>query len=946
MSDLESFVRALRKEVEGEVNTDLLHRGIYATDASIYQIMPECIIYPKHAQDLLQVVARAGEHHISLLPRGGATSLAGQAVGKSAVLDFTRYMHHIHAFDPNERWITVDPGITCEEVNLYVREHGLEFAPDPATASRATIGGMIANNSSGTKSILHGKTSDHVMGLKVLLSDGTVMHIGPLDVTRNSDDLHPLLRKLRSIVKTHDREIRERFPRTMRRVAGYCLDELLGEDPWQPHKIFLGSEGTLGIILEAKLRLVPIPAYKCVAVVHFDDGLEAVRAVQTMLRYNPVAVEILTDAVLNYSRKNLATREKCGFLQGKPAAIQIVEFYGESRDEVMARAEAMCEAVKAEGMSYAAAVYPEDQTYDDVWTIRKKGLGLLMGEPSDKRGIAFIEDAAVPVEVLPEYIEEVLAICAKYDVHPTYYAHASVGVIHVRPMLDLRRGGDIEKMKNIAREAFSRVVHYNGAWSGEHGDGLVRSGFLRPYFGEELYAAFRAVKMLFDPYNMMNPGKIIDPPPMDQNLRYGETYRDHTLNTRYHYRDQRDFHTAVHQCSGIGACRKMQGGTMCPSFMVTRDETHTTRGRANALRLAMSGQMSDSGLGDPALLEALDLCISCKACKAECPSSVDMARLKGEVLQIHYDAHGPGLRDRLIGASAEMAAKACGPQARLINALQRTPAFKWGLEKITGFDKRRTLPGYATQSFLRWFNARDVKMRYGQSVFLFTDTYMNYHQPEIGQAAVRLINTLGFDVVLVTGCCQRPHISHGFLDKAKNKGTALLHSIDQLSEGPLLVCEPGCTSALTDDLPDLADDSALGDRVKARVMPIERWVARQLNDSRAEAIGLINRDVVLHGHCHQKALFGTQHIHDILTRIGAQVYEPDSGCCGMAGSFGYEKEHYDISEKMARRVLTEAIAGHPEAQVLASGFSCRHQIAHFTGRKAIHWLNALNFERM
>ncbi len=947
MSDYSGFLDALRQAIRGDVFSDELRRGIYATDASMYQIQPITVVCPKDADDVIRAIALAREHKVPVLARGGGTSLAGQTVAHAMILDFTKYMHQVLDYDPEARWIKVQPGITRGELNLLIKKDKLEFAPDPATSSRAAIGGMIANNSSGTKSILYGKTIDHVTDLKVLLSDGTILDTRPytreeiagLDAETREGKLWTALY---GMVQTHREEIQLRYPKTMRRVGGYCLDALIDDDPWFPGKIFLGSEGTLGIVLEATLKLVPLPKFKSLAVIHFGDRLEAIRPVGLMLEFKPAAVEILSKDVLDFSRKNPETKSMCGFINGDPQAIQMVEFYGDSQDDVIQRPRAMIAALKAEGFGYTHDVYEEGETYKNVWSIRERGLGLLLGEPSEKKGVAFIEDAAIPIPYLAEYIGKVLKICEDMGVDVTYYAHASVGVIHVRPILDLRLAEDIEKMKRIAKEAFRLVVGYGGSWSSEHGDGLVRSGFLREFYGDNIYHLFNEVKALFDPSGLLNPGKIVDPPPMDQNLRYGTTYSDAPVDTYYHYRDQVDFHTAVHQCSGLGACRKMTGGTMCPSYMVTRDETHTTRGRANALRLAMSGQLSNQGLSDPTLKETLDLCISCKACKAECPSSVDMARLKSEVLQKQYDSSGASFRDKLIRNSAVMARHFSGSLAPVINLLQSTSLFRFGMEKTAGFNRKRALPAYAHESFESWFH-KHYKPIDGPQVILFADTYLNYHEPQIGKAAVGLINHLGYDVSLASGCCQRPRISHGFLELAKAKGTMVAHTLDtylQL-EIPILVCEPGCASALTDDIPDLLDDKALGGRMQKGVIPIEKWIRERLDEQSTSSLGTYSTQILLHGHCHQKALFGTGAIHHILKSCGANVTEPDSGCCGMAGSFGYELEHYDISEKMARRILVPAIDGAPEAGIVASGFSCRHQIAHFTGRKARHWLEEI-----
>jgi len=947
MTEFAAWVEELKSQLDGDCYTDDMHKGVYSTDASMYQILPRAVIFPKNNEDLKRVVAFSSKYKIPVLARGGGTSLAGQAISSGIVLDFTKYLNRIIEFDQNNKWMRVEPGIVRDEVNVVAAKAGMEFAPDPATSSRATIGGMIANNSSGTKSILYGKTSDHVLEMEVLLADGSIQNIGPCDIDSVKDN--DALSKLHQLVNGHSNAIKERFPKTMRRVNGYCLDELLDDQPWHPYKVFIGSEGTLGIILSAKINLVALPKYKAAAIVHFEDTIEAVRAVGTMLKFKPAAVEIMSDDLLNYSRKNLVTRGMSHWINGLPKSVQLVEFYADTKEDITDRANKMFDALRQQELGYAYDLYhaggigasvQEGAEYNNVWSIRKRGLGLLLGEPNDQRCTAFIEDAAIPVEHLPEYIEKVMAICDRYHVDAAYYAHASVGVIHVRPVLDLRVQEDVDKMKDIANEVFQLVVEYGGAWSGEHGDGLVRSPFLREYFGEEIYQALVEVKKIFDPENIMNPGKIIDAPPMDQNLRYGAKYKDLHFEPQYHYRVQKSFQTAVHQCSGIGSCRKVQGSTMCPSYMATRDDAHSTRGRANTLRLAMSGQISDMGIADPAVMEAMDLCLSCKACKSECPSSVDMARLKSEALQVHYDNKGVPLRDRLVRDSAQTAALIAGPLAFVVNRVQNTSLFKQQLEYVAGIDKRRTLPQYASQTFSKWYKKNYRDKGHSDRVGLFADTYLNYHEPSIGRAAVRVIQALGYDVDLLEGCCQRPRISHGFLKLAKKEGLKTCNSINDYNN-PVLVCEPGCLSALVDDLPDLIADEQIGNAIKQKALPIEKWMADAFENSGAKGLSSKNNNIILHGHCHQKSLFGTDSIHRIFAALGVKIFEPDSGCCGMGGSFGYEKEHYEISQNLAERVLLKELDENPEALVIASGFSCRHQIEHFGKREVIHWLEAI-----
>ncbi len=949
------LLRDLQLHVKGDLLIDQASLGIYATDASIYQIQPIAVVLPKDETDVLNTVKIANDHKVSILPRGGGTSLAGQTVGHSVILDFSKHMNEVLEFNETERWVRVQPGMVRDELNAFLQPYGLIFAPDPATSSRANIGGMIGNNSSGTKSILYGKTVDHIMELKVVLADGTILQLNELDKQEYEQKKQlqnregAIYRKFEEIIHTNETEIHARFPKVMRRVQGYNLDEFAGKDHWNLSKIICGSEGTLATILEAKLNLEALPKYRSVCVVHFSEVLDAIRAVNVMLPFQPSAIEILDHTVVALSRKNLTTRRHAQFIEGHPAAIQIVDFYGDTREEVMDRPRQMIARLKATGLGYAYPLFPEGKDYDDVWTIRKKGLGLMLGLKGEKKPLAFIEDAGIPTEVLPEYIDKVLKICQKHDTQAAMYAHASVGVIHVRPILDLRQAEDIERFKNIAEETFQLVKAYGGSWSGEHGDGLVRSFFLDQYFGDQIYSALKEVKRLFDPDNLMNPGKIVDAPPIDQHLRYGTSYSEKAIKTLFHYREDGSFSNAVHMCTGVGECRKMSGGTMCPSFRATRDEEHSTRGRANALRLAMSGQLDENGLTSPRLKEVLDLCLSCKACKSECPSNVDMAKLKSEVYQKHYDKNGIPVRDALVRDSASTAGKLAGSwHALFINDLLKALPVRWLIEKLAGIDRRRILPFYASETFVQWYeNHYQPREVTKGKVVLFADTYLNYHEPSIGIKATQLLSAAGYEVVVAdVGCCQRPKISHGFLKDAKYAGVVVARELDKyLQEGlPVLVCEPSCASALTDDLPDLLDDEGLAQRLAKGIQPIEVFMAEQIKTGKIDIrLAAKTSNIAIHGHCHQKALTGTNPLHYIFNQVqGVEVTELPTGCCGMAGSFGYEKEHYDISKKIAGQALLPAIHKMDKDTLLvANGFSCRHQVRDFGKRKAVHWVEAL-----
>ncbi len=952
--ELKSLIKSLEKEIQGDVLSDDYSLGMYATDASVYQIRPLVIVLPKDENDVITAIKYAHEYQITILPRGGGTSLGGQAVGKSMIMDFSKHMNKILEINPEEKWVRVQPGIVRDVLNDQLSAYNLHFAPDPATSSRANMGGMLGNNSSGTKSILYGKTVDHVLEPKVILADGTMMTLEALtpeaysDLANQNDRQGEIYRKFKQIIEENHSEIKTRFPKVMRRVGGYNLDEFTDGNNWNLSKLITGSEGTLATILEVKVNLEPLPKYKSVCVVHFNKLLEAIRAVELILEFEPSAVEILDNTVIKLSRENLTTQRSCHFVEGNPEAVLMVEFYGDNEQTVIDRPHNMITKLKSENFGYAYPFFPEGPDYDDVWIIRKKGLGLLLGMKGDKKPIPFIEDAGIPTDVLPEYIDRVLKICRAHQTNVAMYAHASVGVIHVRPILDLRQAVDIERFENISKQVFDLVVEYGGSWSGEHGDGLVRSAYNEQFFGKQVYQALKEVKVLFDPDGMMNPGKIVDAPSMVDNLRYGTDYGDNAIKSEYLYRKDNNFEDAVHMCSGVGECRKILGGTMCPSYKETMDEEHSTRGRANALRLAMSGQQDLDGLTSERLHEVLDLCLSCKACKSECPSNVDMAKLKSEVSQLYYDKNGEKLRDKIIKNSTGMSARISGKAAGIVNSIQETKLFRKLLEHVAGFDSRRVLPAYAKLPFSKWYEKNAQLVQNGRkTVALFADTYLNYHDTHIGISAYQLLTDCGYNVLLANaGCCQRPKISHGFLREAKKEGLKTVLNLDEfMSKGiPILVCEPGCASALTDDLPDLIEDEELAKRLNENVFMIDQFLYQEMESGQLDVEFISDENEInLHGHCHQKTLYGTKGMNEILAKIsGLKSKEINSGCCGMAGSFGYEKEHYEISEKIGSQDLFSAINEMSEsATVVACGFSCRHQIEHFTGRKPKHWVEVI-----
>ncbi|WP_439482532.1 FAD-binding and (Fe-S)-binding domain-containing protein [Cyclobacterium plantarum] len=940
----------LAAQLQGEVLTDAGSLAMYATDASIYQILPLAVVLPKDENDVVKTVSWASDKKLTILPRGGGTSLAGQTVGQSIILDFSKYMDQTLEINQEEKWVRVQPGKVRDVLNEELAPMGLHFPVDPATSSRANVGGMVGNNSSGTKSIIYGKTVDHIIAAKVLLSDGTLLHLKKTDpetyqqIASQPSREGEIYREFKQIIEQNKTLIKEKFPKVMRRVGGYNLDEFVNTDEWNLAKLITGSEGTLATTLELTLNLEPLPKFKSVCVVHFTAVLDAVGAVTPILKYKPSAVEILDKIVVDLSRENLTTSRHCHFISGNPDAILIVEFYGESLVEVMERPTAMIKDLQEQGLGYAYPLFPQGPEYEDVWVVRKKGLGLMLGIKGKKKPLPFIEDAGIPTVHLKEYIDRTLQICKKHETDVAMYAHVSVGVIHVRPILDLRQEADINRLKAIAEDTFNLVMEYGGSWSGEHGDGLVRSAFNERFFGTEIYQAFVQVKQLFDPENLMNPGKIVKAQTIEHNLRYGTAYRDQKVATSFLYKTEQSFQESVHMCTGVGECRKLLGGTMCPSFKATRDEEHSTRGRANALRMAMSGQWDEKGLSSERLQETLSLCLSCKACKSECPSNVDMAKMKSDVMQIYFDKNGAGLRDKMIKNAPMMARKFSGFLASLVNVIQASSLFRKGLDKIAGIDQRRILPAYATEPFYKWFE-KNNHFKSDKKVVLFADTYLNFHEPTVGKAALKLLNDCGFEVILANvGCCQRPKISHGFLRGAKKEGMRTLNGLlKYMDQGlDIVLCEPSCASALNDDFPDLLEDDILVKKLKKQVLMIDLFLAREMDKGNLPIKLKAKSDQLwVHGHCHQKALYGTHAMKKTL--LNPESYsEIPSGCCGMAGSFGYEKEHYEISEKIGQEILFPAITqSAPDATLAACGFSCRHQIEHFTGRKAKHWVECV-----
>lgn len=933
--------------MRGEVYADAARRGMYATDASHYQVMPQSVVVPIDEADVAAVVAVARDHNVPITGRGAGTSLAGQTFGPGIVLDFSKHMNQLLEVNAEEGWARVQPGIVRDHLNAQLADHGLFFAPDPATTSRATLGGMINNNSSGMRSVKYGMTIDHVIALRVMLADGRVVE---LDANTQEESAGQLREVVGGLVDQHRDEIEARYPKVMRRVSGYALDALLDGNRRNLAQLIVGSEGTLGLVLEAKIKLVPTPGATALCIVHFDDLIESLRHVPAMLEHKPSAIELLDEIIVSESMTNPSTKSYASFYEGTPNCVQIVELMADTPDEVSRLCRVFAEDMKHRGVGTAHVICDQPKQIAEVWDLRRLGVGLQSNIGGRKKTLDFVDDACVPVEHLAEYVDRLREVCTQHGVRMPICCHTSVGVLHPKPMLDLHEEEDRQKMQAIADAAFEMVIGYGGSWSGEHGDGFVRGQYIQRFFGDTLYQAFRDIKALFDPNNLMNPGKIVDTPGMTEHLRHGTPNYELRLaevKSNFRYDEHGGFGMSVEQCNGVGACRKVGKGTMCPSYMATRDEDASTRGRANALRLAMTGQIGDQGLTSDGVMDALSLCLSCKACKTECPNAVDMSKMKSDVLQMRHDKQGTPLRARLIGRMPAMAKRFAGPLAPLVNAIQSIKLIRRVAQSVTGIDTRRSYPKL-TRHPMPGVSASPNAPN-GNRVVLFNDTYMDFYEPGIGRSAIHLLTACGYEIVIAdAGCCHRPAISTGLLRDAKKNGEVTLRKLlPYAAKGwPILFLEPSCASAIVDDLPDLVDDRALGEDVKKTCFMLDDFLAEQLENGELDGRFIADdEDLLIHGHCHQKAIFGTAGMHRLFKSIeGLSFSEVDSGCCGMAGSFGFE--HYDLSMQIGEQRLFPAVreAKQRGAAVCANGTSCRHQISDGCDVQAKHWVQLIHFE--
>ncbi|WP_394778134.1 FAD-binding and (Fe-S)-binding domain-containing protein [Undibacterium sp.] len=972
------MVRQLQQEIQGDVLFGAADRGRYSTDASIYQIMPLGIVVPRSQEDLLLALDIARQHHAPVLARGAGTSQCGQTIGEALVIDNSKWLNKVLDFDAAAMTVTVEPGLVLDHLNAWLKPHGLWFPVDVSTAAQCTIGGMAGNNSCGSRSIEYGNMVHNVLSIDAVLADGSQAQFGALGKMQSSPRLDAIVEGIRQIALREKDEIREQMPRVLRRVAGYNIDIFDCQNPKaytddgvaNLSHILVGSEGTLAYSRQLTLKLAPLPKHKTLGVVNFDSFYQAMDMTQHIVKLGPTAVELVDRTMIDLAMGNPAFRpviEKA--LTGNPQAILLVEFAGQTQEEQLSKLAQLVELMGDLGLPGAVVEMPDMNEQKALWEVRKAGLNIMMSMKGDGKPVSFIEDCAVPLEHLAEYTSQLTEVFHKYGTEGTWYAHASVGTLHVRPILDMRRGG-AKDMREIAEAASALVRKYKGAYSGEHGDGLCRGEWVAWQYGPKINHAFQQIKQLFDPENRFSPDRIVNPPKMDdtRNFRFAPSYQElpHAPQLDWsQWNVLRDPLTGeetkpgtgpdktgglaklVEMCNNNGHCRKFDAGTMCPSYRITKDEKHVTRGRANTLRLAISGQLGQEGLASPEVKETLDLCVSCKGCKRDCPTGVDMAKIKIETKAAWTQKHGLRLRDKLVAympAYAPYASRFGG----LISMAEKVPVVSAWVKKSIGLATQRSAPRFKT-SFLSTAKA-SPEAAGGKEVLLFVDTFNNYMEPENARAAQQVLEAAGYRVHFSAApgqrplCCGRTYLSAGLVTEAKAEARRSLDTLLPFVNRGIAVVglEPSCLLTLRDEFLHYGY-GAEAEKLSASAFLFEEFLVREKKAGRLDLNlqALDSNKVLVHGHCHQKAFDAFTPVQTVLKWVPQlELSVVESSCCGMAGSFGYEDEHYEASKAMGELSLLPAVRKAMTADsstiVVADGTSCRHQIHDGAQQQAIH----------
>lgn len=962
------MINELKQGFQGELYFDETHKILYATDASAYREKPLAVALPKNKEDIIQLVHFAGENNLSLIPRAAGTSLAGQVVGNGIVVDISKYFNKILEINAEERWVRVQPGVVRDELNMALEQYGLFFGPETSTSNRCMLGGMLGNNACGAHSLIYGSTRDHALEVNTILSDGSEAVFKPLSSKEFEEKIsgdtleNRIYKHIRTTLSNEEiqSEIKKVFPdpEIERRNTGYALDLLLNSDIFSKteglfnfSKLLAGSEGTLAFTTEIKLNLVPLPPQnKALVCVHLHSVEKALKANLIALKYKPISIELMDKPIMDMTKTNKEQEKNRFFVVGDPGAILIVEFAEEEADKIIEKAHAMEAEMKSEGYGFHFPIVTGSDM-SRVWNLRKAGLGVLSNMPGDGKPAPVIEDTAVNPKDLPDFIAEIDQMLERYGKSCVYYAHIATGELHLRPVLNLKDSDDVDLFYKIAYDTAVIVKKYRGSLSGEHGDGRLRGAFIPLMMGDKMMKVFEEVKDTWDPNHIFNPGKIVRTPPMNTSLRYDGIQEEQEIETIFRFDNGPGILRATERCNGSGDCRKTSviGGTMCPSYQATRNEKNTTRARANILREFLSRSNKSNPFDHKEIYDVLDLCLSCKACKSECPSNVDVAKLKAEFLQHYYDANGVPLRSRLI-ANITLLNKLAAILPGFYNAIMKTTFSKFLMHKI-GFAKERVLPGLYKTTLTEWFrkngNSKDESKG---KVYLFNDEFTNYNDTEIGIKTILLLQKLGYMVVIPKHLeSGRTYLSKGLLRKAKKIADINVQLLSGIlsEETPLVGIEPSTILSFRDEYPELVSPQLVKDakNLAKQALTIEEFIAREY------AAGRISKDqftsntkeVKLHGHCQQKALSGTNETKIVLSiPENYSVSEIPSGCCGMAGSFGYEQEHYDLSMKVGEMVLFPAVRNSSlETIIAAPGTSCRHQIKDGTGRTALHPVEVL-----
>jgi len=943
-----SLYQRLRREIQGDVLFDDFSRGRYSTDASIYQLMPIGVLVPKTEEDVEIAVQIAAEEGVPVLPRGSGTSQNGQAIGEALMLDTTKYLNGLIDFNQEQATVCVQPGMVLDQLNRRLKASGLWYPVDVSTANRATIGGMTGNNSCGARSIRYGNMVHNVRSVEALLADGSRAHFCKAgDENQLALPSSHLLEQLRQLGQREADEIRSRFPDLLRRVGGYNIDELLKQEP-NFAILRVGSEGTLGFFQRIHLNLQPIPPNKVLGVCHFPTFYEAMDSTQHIVNLNPSAVELVDRTMIDLARDIPIFAETVNqFVRGEPQALLLVEFAGEDHEEQLAGLRSLVELMGDLGFPDAVVEAVDPDFQNAIWEVRKSGLNIMMSMKGDGKPISFIEDCAVRLEDLAEYTRRLTDIFHKHGTTGTFYAHASVGTLHVRPVLNMKEESGAQKMRAIAEETMEMVREYKGSHSGEHGDGISRSEFHEPMFGQRMVKNFEEVKRYFDPSGLFNPGKIVNPHKMDDRhiMRFAPGYAPVKIASSLDWSDWGGFDRAIEMCNNNGACRKANVGTMCPSYRVTKEEQHLTRGRANTLRLALTGQLGKDAFTSDAMYQTLELCVGCKGCKRECPTGIDMSRMKTEFLHHYHQKHGLAWREKLFAYLPRYASR-LKAFSFLLNLRDSIPGLAKLSEWTLGLSAKRHLPHWRSDHFKPVFensqNSSDTK-----EVVLLVDTFNHCFESENAQAAFKVLQAAGYQVHFPASpdkgrhlCCGRTFFSNGLLDEAKVEARRMLAALQPFIERgvPIIGLEPSCLLTLRDEYLALIPGEETS-RLSEQAFMFEEFLASELESGQLNLPlqAIENKRALLHGHCHQKAFSVLSPVSKVLSLIpDLEVSTIESSCCGMAGSFGYEAEHYEVSMQMGELDLFPAIRQDEDSIVVADGTSCRAQIQHGTGREAMH----------